>query len=192
MAINPATTLPIFQAGLTANGLVGTGATQLSDGLSSGLFTYITTGVTVISIDAGTLGVGTGVGIGIVLSESVVLQVLVPFMAGEGIFGIMSFPLANAIAFGVSSSLILGQISTINPLVGVGAGKVQLIPNGSGAAIFESCFKAAGLAGASASNLATAVGSALDTVIAFAVGVVAIVGVPSIIGSAGVGSGTIK
>ena len=192
MAINPGVTTPIFLGSLVANGQIGPSISQFASGLALGLFQYTQSGLTVISIDAGVLGVGTGICPTIILPEPVLLVSLMTSLAGHGIIG-PTMPLqANAIALGVSVSLALAQVQTINPLVGIGAGKLQLIPNGTGGSIFAAAFKASGMVGSMVTNLGLAVGLGLDAVIATAIGVVAIVGSPSIVPSGGVGTGVIS
>jgi len=192
MPIDPGTTTPIFNGMLVANGLIGPGTTQLAAGLAAGLFQYASTAITVSSIDVGTLGVGVGSGIGVLLLPSVVLGALSPMMSGNGVLGPLAPSMANAIANGVAASLALAAISTNNPGVGIGAGKLQLLPTGAGGTTFAAAFKAAGMGGSMVSALGHAVGMALDAVISTALGVVAIVGPPNVLPGAGVGFGAIS
>jgi hypothetical protein len=191
MPIDPGTTTPIFLGALTANAQVGPNVGQLAGGLALGLFNYMQTGVSVQSIDAGTLGVGTGIGPSITLTEPLLLAALTGSFAGHGIIGPMAPLQANAIALGISASLALAVVQTINPTVGVGAGKLQLIPTGAGSVVFPAAFVSAGMAGPMSANMAIAVANALDAVIASAIGVIAIVGPPSIVPGAGLGTGKI-
>src|SRR5271157_2787297 len=180
MPIDPGTTTPIFIASLAANAQIGSSATQLASGLAFGLFQYTQSGMIVTSIDAGTLGVGIGIGPSVILAEPILLAALTASFIGHGIVGPIMPLQANAVALGVSASLALAIINTISPLVGLGAGKLQLIPNGTGGLIFTAAFKEAGLIGSSSMNMATAIGLALDAVMPSATGVIAIVGPPSI------------
>jgi hypothetical protein len=191
MPINPATTLPIFTAALSANALIGKSAIQLATGLSLGLFQYVQAGLTVISIDAGTLGAGTGTGPGIILTPLTITPLLLASIGGHGMTGSYVPPLVDAISIAVSSSFAQAIVETINPLVGIGAGKLQLIPNGTGSAIFPAAFLESGLTGLMAANLGSAVGLALDSAVPSAIGVIAIIGSPSIISSVGTGIGRI-
>jgi hypothetical protein len=191
MSVTPATTLPLFEAGMAGNSLIGSEVTQLATGLANGISIYVQSGLIVESIDAGTLGAGTGIGIGISLPEPTILAAISSFMSGEDILGQMAFPLASAIAFGISASFGIAQVSTINPTVGVGAGKLQLVPVGTGAAIFASAFAGSGLIGTSSPRLSSAVGAGLDSIVAASIGVITIVGSPSNIPSSGLGIGRI-
>ena len=191
MPISPATTLPIFTASLAANVIVGPSSIQMATGLSLGLFQYLNSGVIITSIDSGTLGVGVGTGPGIILAQPVLLAALTASMAGHVIAGPMMPMLANAIALGVFTSLGMAVVQTINPLVGVGVGKLQLTPNGTSNIIFPAAFLAAGMVGPMSPALGSAIGMALDAVIASAVSVIAIAGPPSVSPSVGIGSGVI-
>jgi hypothetical protein len=191
MPIDPGTTTPIFTAALIANAQIGPSVGQLATGLALGLFQYAQAGVTVNSIDAGTLGVGTGIGPSILLPEPLLLAALTASFAGHGIIGPMMPLQANAIALGISSSLALAIVQTLNPLVGLGAGKLQLTPTGAGSAIFPAAFIQAGMAGPQSANMGTAIALALDAVIASAISIIAIVGPPNIVPGAGLGIGKI-
>lgn len=191
MPVDPGTTFPIFQGMLASNGILGSGSTQLANGLANGLFQYVSTGITVSSIDVGTLGVGTGVCAGVILPPTTLLGALIPLMIGHSISGPMSAPLANAISMGVSVSLASATVQTVNPSVGVGTGKLQLLPLSTGGAVFSAAFEQAGLVGAMSPALGNAVGMAMDSVIALALGVVVISGPPSLLPGSGVGSGKI-
>jgi hypothetical protein len=191
MPIDPGTTTPIFTAALVANVQIGSNVGQEATGLALGLFQYAQSGVTVGSIDAGTLGVGTGIGPSIILPEPVLLAALVASFLGHGIIGPMMPLQANAIALGISASLAVATVQTLNPSVGLGAGKLQLVPTGSGSVIFPAAFIQAGMTGPMATNLGVAIAQALDAVIASATSVIAIVGPPNIVPGAGVGIGKI-
>jgi len=191
MPIGPGTTLPIFTAALLANGLVGSGTKQLAAGLAMGLFQYTQTGVIVTSIDVGTFGAGTGIGPSIVLLPTILLPAMTDSFIGHGIVGPFMPAQANACAYGISAALALAVVETVNPLVGVGAGKLQLIPNGTGSVIFPQAFTQSGATGSMSAKMASAIGLALDAVIASAIGIIAIVGIPSIVPGAGLGNGKI-
>ena len=191
MPVDPGTTLPIFQGMLSSNSIVGQLSGQMSAGLSAGLSQYVSSAITVISIDVGTLGAGTGIGAGIIIPSSTILGTLTAMMVGNGITGTFAAPLSNAASNGISVSFAGAILNTVNPSVGVGAGKIQIIPLGLGGGIFAGAFAAAGMTGMMAPALGNAVGLALDSVISSAVGIIAIVGPPSIIPSSGSGLGKI-
>jgi len=192
MPIDPGTTQPLFLSQLAANGLVGPGTPAFATGLATGFYQYLTTSIGVHSIDVGTLGVGTGIGVGLLLPESAILEVLEPMLSGFGILGQKTPDMANAIAAGISISLGAAIVQTANPTVGIGSGKVQLIPEGTGATTFVEAFSAAGMLGSKSESLASAVGTSLDALIALTLGVIVIVGTPSIVPSTGFGTGVIQ
>ena len=192
MPVSPGTTTPIFLGTLVASGMTGPSVSQLATGMAIGLYTYLQTGVTVTSIDVGVLGVGTGFCPTIIIEEQVLLAALTTSFPAHGVTGPFMPAMANGIALGVTASMALAIVNTINPVVGIGAGKLQLIPNGSGSVIFPAAFIAAGMVGPMSALTASAIGLALDTVIATAIGVVAIVGSPSIIPIGGTGTGTVQ
>lgn len=186
-------TIPIFESALISHGLVGSSTAQLATGCSNGLQQYMAgAGCTTISIDVGTLGAGVGFGFGIILPQPVLTGAMTSFFASFLIGGPFSPVTASAISFGISNSLLGAIVNTINAGVGVGVGKVQCIPNGTGGALFTAAFLAAGMTGSMIPSLGQAVGGALDSVIASALGVVAIVGSPNILPGGGIGFGNVS
>lgn len=192
MPLGP-TTIPLFQASLIANGITGTGVVQLATGCSNGLQLYMSgAGCTTISVDAGTLGAGTGVGIGITLPQPTLSATMASFFLGLLISGTYGPSTADAIASGICNSLLTVTVNTVNAGVGVGSGKVQCIPNGTGGALFSAAFLAAGFSGTMAPSLGLAVGGALDASISSASGFVVIAGSPSIYPGGGVGTAVVS
>lgn len=187
--ISPATTLPIFRAGLLAAGMVGTGASQLAAGLANGFFQYLSAGVKVQTVDVGTLGVGKGIGIAI-LTPASLIPAMSGSIAGHAIFGLMSQPLAMAVAVSMAECFPLAIVNTISPTVGVGAGIGTIIPT-SGAQFFIPAFRAAGMNGSMVDNLAAAIAGGLDIALPTTIVTVAIAGSPSISPSGGSGTGTL-
>jgi len=187
MPINPGVTTPIFLGSLAATSLVGMSIPQLATGLALGLFQYSQTGLIVTSIDAGTLGAGTGLCPTIILNEQVLFTAISSSLLGHGVTGMLMPALANGAALGISASFALAIVQTINPVVGVGTGKLQLVPNGAGSVIFPAAFLAMGLTGTMSAVVASAIGLGIDSVISTAIGVIPIVGTPSMIPSSGVG-----
>lgn len=192
MPLGPST-IPIFQASLIANGITGTGVVQLSSACSDGLQLYMSgAGCTTISIDVGTLGAGTGVGFGITLSQPSLSSTMASFFLGLLMSGSYGPSIADAIASGICNSLLTVTVNTVNAGVGVGTGKVQCIPNGTGGVVFSGALLAAGLSGSMAPSLGQAIGGALDASIASASGLVVIAGPPSIYPGGGLGSAVVS
>lgn len=186
-------TIPIFEAFFISHGMIGVNAAQLATGCANGLQLYMSgAGCTTISIDVGTLGAGTGIGFGIFLPGPLLVGVMSSLFVGSLIGGPFSPITAEAISLGISSSLSTAIINTVNAGVGIGAGKIQCIPNGTGGALFTAAFIASGMTGSMIPSLGQAVGGALDSVISSALGVVAIVGPPNILPGGGIGFGTVS
>lgn len=179
MPVNPTITTPIFNAILLAHGDLGPSRSQLASGLALGLYQYMQTAVTATSIDVGSLGVGVGSGVGITLAVPALVTAMVASFNGNGIVGPMSAPNAAAVANATSMALAAAVLVGFHPGVGAGAGKLQLLPKGTGGPIFIAAFKAAGMEGPSSEKLAMAVSLGLDATIALATGVIAIAGPPS-------------
>ena len=192
MPISPGTTIPIFTNALSGNALVGKSAVQVATALSTGLFNYVKSGVVTTSIDSGVLGAGTGIGPTVILPSATILPALIANMAVHKIVGLSSPQLANAISIGVSLSLAGAIVNTINSSVGVGVGKGIFVPTGAGGGLFTAAFISSGLVGLFSPSMATAIGLALDSVIASAVSIIVIAGSPSQVPSTGIGTGTIN
>lgn len=192
MPVDPVATTPIFNAILLAHGDLGPSRSQLAAGLAQGLYQYIQTAVTATSIDVGSLGAGVGSGVGITLAVPALVTAMVASFNGQGIVGPMSAPNAVAVANSMSMSLAAAVLVGFHPSVGAGAGKLQLVPKGTGGPIFVAAFKAAGMKGQSSEKLAVAVAFGLDATIALATGVIAIAGPPSPSPGGGVGIVTIQ
>jgi len=191
MALGPPT-IPIFESFFISHGMTGTGMSQLAIGCANGLQLYMAGGCTVISIDVGTLGVGSGFGIGMILPGPLLAGIMSSLFVASLIAGPFSPITAEAISFGISSSLLTANINTINAGVGVGVGKVQCIPNGTGGTLFTAALVSSGMTGSSIPSLGQAIGGALDSAISSAQGVVAIIGPPSILPGGGIGFATVN
>jgi len=190
MPLDPISVGGIVRTALLSAGLVGKSSGQLSLGLSNALCMYGKTGMAVSTIDVGTLGVGKGIGVGVLLAQPVLAATLASSLSAGGIIGLSAVQLVSGISTGYSMALAAALINTAHPSVGVGTGKLQIMPNTVVAiSIFNTAFKAAGLVGPSSIPLATAIAKGLDMALPSAIGFVAIAGSPNIIPSAGIGSG---
>lgn len=189
MPMNPATLLPIMTANLISNGIAGSSVTQLASGLSNGLSQYATGSIRVQTIDVGTVGAGVGTGFGIIIPPSISTAMSGSFLANS-LTGSYSLNLSNAIAQSFIQAFSLALISTTSPSVGIGSGKVILIPNPSiSTVIFYNAMVFAGMSGIHITQLASAIANGLDSVLPSANGVVVITGSPSIYSSSGSGFG---
>lgn len=192
----PLTAIPANTAILAANLAVschGISVPQLALGVANGLAQYASSGLIVLTVDTGVLGAGKGTGIGMILPPPVLISSLIASFAGAIIIGPFSAPVATCIGIGISQILATAIINTVNPTVGVGAGVATLIPNPVvSIPIFIAAFKAAGLLGIASITMATAVAVGLDSALPTAKGVIVIAGSPSIISSAGAGTGLLS
>jgi hypothetical protein len=190
MPLDPISVGALVRTGLLSAGAIGTGSGRLTLGLTNALCTYGKTAMNVGTIDIGTAGAGKGIGIGVLIPQSILFTALSGFLPGHGISGLSMPQIALGVSIGYSTALSTAIINTLHPSVGVGTGKLQITPNTTAAVgIFTAAFLSAGMTGTAAPRLATAIAKALDSVLPTAIGIIAIAGPPSIIPSSGIGSG---
>ncbi len=170
--------------------IIGPSVPQLSLGIANGLVSYLQT-VTVVTVDVGTFGVGVGTGIGLVLPPPILAGALLGTFVAASIAGVMSIPLIGSISLGVSLALTAVNIVTGHPTVGSGSGAATVIPTGA-TQYFISGFAAAGMTGAMAIPMATAIANGFDIALPSAKGVVVIAGPPNSSPSSGAGVGVLK
>ena len=188
--------MPITLAGLTGTllpalagaGMLGISVPQLATAVATGIAQW-NPQIKIISVDVGTLGVGTGTGPVILPPPTLLSALLSAFTAGD-ISGTMAVPLATGLSIGIATGYASGLIMTINTGVGVGSGVAKFIPPPAVPSMVSG-FAAAGLTGTSAVQLATAIGIALPIAFAPLVGTVVIVGSASPLPGAGSGIGQI-
>ena len=173
---------------ITAAGMIGTAAVQLATGVASGIILWNPT-IKIISVDVGTLGAGAGTG-PVIVPPPALLAALITCMAGSGIIGTMSIPLATGLSLGIATGYAQGLVVTINTGVGVGSGVAKFIPPPAVPQMIAG-FASAGLTGISSVQLATAIGLALPIAFAPLVTTVVIVGAASPLPGAGAGIGQI-
>jgi hypothetical protein len=193
MPLDPGSVTAIMTSSLLGASIAGIGSTQLATGVANGLSLYANSGLTVISVDTGVLGAGTGVGVGIILPTPMLVGAFTGTFPAGGIAGIMSPALIAALSLGFTQAFATAIINTVNPTVGVGAGVVTPIPK-SVASIpaFIAGFASAGMTGISSIPLATAIAQGLDLSLLSGKGIIAIAGSPSIYASAGAGTGKLS
>lgn len=185
-------TTPIFLASLVSQGNLGISAPKLAAGLAAGLSEYASGPLQVISKDIGTLGVGSGQGLGMRIPPPVLIAAMVGSFGSQGIAGIMSVPTATGVALGLVSALSQARIQTVSPAVGAGTGIASLVPNGASVGIFIRAFQSAGLTGIQSANMATAVAKGFDIAAPSAVASLVIVGPPNAAPSGGTGIGKLS
>jgi hypothetical protein len=189
MPMDPGTLTPIFMANLVAVGMIGPSTIQLATGLANGTAIYAQTSIVFQSVDAGTLGAGAGLGVGVIVPPAIIPAMIGSF-TGHGILGPFSIPTATGVANGMMLAFATAIIQTVAAGVGLGAGFGFCIPNpGASVGIYTTAFIAAGMAGPSTIQLASAVATGLDAVLPASTAPVAIVGPPNIVPGAGTGIG---
>jgi len=140
------------------------------------------------TVDVGSVGSGTGVGVGIILAPPVLIGSLTSAFEGAQIRGSLRQSLIVAISNAVSDTLKLALINTVNAGVGAGTGKVTLVPNPTASVpLMVANFFGLALVGVSSPVLASAIARGIDQVLPSAIGVIAIAGTAS--PSPGIGTG---
>lgn len=190
MPLDPATTTGIMSANMVSSGLLGPSVPQLAGAVAAGLAQYAGSGLTAVSVDTGTVGSGTGFGVGMIIAPSVFQATLQAAFTGSLIIGPTAPLFVTALSLGFSQALATAIINTSNVGVGVGTGVVTIVPS-SGAPFFTAAFTAAGMVGSGAVSMATAIGIGFDLAIPAAKGVIAIAGPAGPAPSAGAGTGKI-
>lgn len=185
--------LPAMTGTLTANllatALVGKDTPKLANGVATGLMYWVPT-IRATSIDTGSVGVGVGTPIPLVVPQPVLLGFLLANIPPAGFTGLFAPSLILGLANGLALTFLQMLVSTIHPGIGSGAGVVTFrappaaIPMVAG-------FASAGLVGESSPKLAAAIGRALDASFATLVLPIAIVGSASPVPGVGAGTGSL-
>lgn len=174
---------------LAASGMLGPAMPQLASGVAAGVILYNTSSLKVITVDAGTLGVGAGAA-PVLVPQPLLLSSLLTAFAATGILGPMSPLLALGLANGLSIGFLQGLLVTVHPTVGVGAGVAKFVA-GTAVPSMIAGFASVGMVGPGAIKKATAIGIALDITFLALVLPTPIVGPPTPLPSAGAGFGQI-
>lgn len=192
MPLTTSVTTPLFLTALVSQGNLGISAPKLAAGLASGLSEYASSSLVVASVDVGTLGVGSGQGVGMIIPPPVLVASLVASLTSQNIAGIMSVPTATGIALGFVAALAQARIQTVSAAVGAGSGIATLVPNGASIGIFIRAFQSAGMTGVQSANMATAVARGFDTAAPSAKAPIVIAGPPNVAPSSGPGIGKLS
>lgn len=171
-------------------GNIGTGMPKLAMGVAIGVCQYLTVEAKVISVDTGTLGVGTTI-FPLIVPPQLLQASLLQGFAAMRILGVLA-PLTIT---GLTSGLTTGWTSLAllniqHPGVGTGAGVARIVGPSATTAMING-FAAMEMTGEGPTKMARAIGMALDLTFASFFTSVPIVGSVSPTGSAGVGFGTV-
>lgn len=188
MPLTPPGIAATLAPALSAAGVLGTSVPQYALGIGVGVCQWAQQ-VVVLSIDTGTLGVGASTGPLLVPTPSLLQNLLASF-AAMGLAGTMAAPLATGIANGLTLAFAQALVLVSHPSVGVGA-SVNTFQAGTAAPFMLAGFASVGFHGTYMSNIATAIGLALDTTFRALVLPLLIVGSVSPMASTGAGIGKI-
>lgn len=190
MPLDPITVGATMRGYLAAHTFVGMSSGQLSAAVSGAISAYGKTGMAVGTVDVGSAGTGKGIGIGVFIAPPILTQSLTASFISNGITGVSSPLLISALSLGYSQVLSLAAINTIHPSVGSGTGTIVISANTPVAIqTYITAFTSAGLVGAGAPNVATAIAIGLDQALPTARGQVAIAGPSGSSPSSGFGTG---
>lgn len=187
MPLTPLNVAAAITPALAAAGGAGQGAPQFANGLAIGICMWVPQ-ITVSTVDTGTLGVGAGSAPLLVGSETLGLNMLAGF-ASFNMIGTMGPTIATGLANGLALAFGQGLVVTTHPSVGVGSAVAKFFAPPA-APVLVAGFAAAALNGQSLTQLAGAIGQALDVTFASLVMPIPVVGAAS--PTAGGGSGVGK
>ncbi len=191
MAMVPTAFAGLIISNFAASGINGTGSIPLANGFATGIISYLVSQPLVQTIDVGTLGSGTGVGIGVTgLVPTAIAGAILGNLSASGINGTATAPMVNALANALVDTLGLATINTINVGTGVGTGVGTLIGIDPGQLASQMTGAMVGLAGTAMIPLITGVANGIaDTLNGSAIVNVVIAGPPSPSPGAGTGTG---
>jgi hypothetical protein len=169
---------------------IGTGMPKLAMGVAIGVCQYLTVQAKVVTVDAGTLGVGTSI-MPLIVPPPLLQGGLYSGFSSMGILGPMAPLTITGLTNGLCTGwLALALLQTNHPGIGTGAGVAKIVaPTAVPSMIFG--FTSIGMVGDGPVKLATAVGIALDITFSAFVEPIPIVGSASPVGGAGVGFGSV-
>jgi hypothetical protein len=192
MALNPPALASGFIApNLAATGNLGSGVPMFALGIAIGVCQFLTVQAKVMTIDVGTLGVGTGL-IPLIVPSPLLSSSLTAGLASAGLMGVMAPKAILGLTTGLTTGwTALALLQTNHPTVGVGTGVARIVGPTAVPAIISG-FSAAGMSGDGPARMARAIGTGLDmTFASFIQPGVPIVGGASPMGSSGVGLGVV-
>jgi hypothetical protein len=192
MPLNPSALASGFIApNLMAKGNLGVGVPQLARGIANGVCQYLTVQAKVMTVDAGTVGVGTSI-MPLIVPSPLLLSSLTAGFVSAGILGTMAPKVIAGIATGLATGwLALALLQSNHASVGVGAGVARIVAPAATPAMILG-FSSAGMAGDGPTRIARAIGTGLDMTFASFVQLgIPIVGTPAPVGSSGVGFGIV-
>jgi hypothetical protein len=188
MPLTPPGLIGPITANLVSTGHLGIATPQLAAGIAAGIMMWSPL-VKVLTVDAGTLGVGAGV-IPLVVPPPLLIAGLSAGFASFAMIGPIAPLTVIGLANGISLGMVQGQVITVHPGVGLGAGVCKFIAPPA-APMMIAGFASVGMVGFGAIQKASAIGMGLDIAFLSLVLPTPVAGPPSIVGGAGVGIGQI-
>lgn len=181
--------MSVLVPSLISAGMVGTGVSKYALGVSTGLQIWVPQ-VKILTVDVGTLGVGVGTPIPIIVPTPTLYANLVASMVAQGLAGPLMPALMLGLANGLTASFAQMLTQTVHPSVGVGS-SVATFKAPPAVTSMLLGFSAAGMVGDGPTKKARSLGQALDQTLASLFLPIGIVGPPSIAPSGGAGFGNI-
>jgi hypothetical protein len=186
---------PVLATGFIAPNLlsvgnIGMGMPKYAMGVAIGVCKYLTIQAKVVTVDAGSLGVGTSI-MPLIVPPPLLQGALYSGFGSAGILGPMAPLLITGLTNGLTTGwLALALLQTNHPGIGLGAGVARIVAP-TAIPIMLAGFAAMGMVGDGPVKMATALGIAMDITFAAFFEPVPIVGIASPAGGAGVGFGSV-
>jgi hypothetical protein len=182
-----------LMAQLSAVGIIGKDAFKLAAYISKAYAAFLKT-VAITSVDVGTVGVGSGIGLIVGPLPATYPTAILAQCAAVGLVGTFTPMMATAVGIALGTHTVtMGMVSSVHPTVGVGTGIGTIVgavpPTFLGLLMAES--SAAGLVGQGTLKFNQALANAIPPALTASVVSIVIAGPPSPSPSTGVGSGSI-
>lgn len=194
MPMVPTAFAGLIVSNFAASDINGTGSVPLANAIATGIVSYLTSAPAIVqTIDVGTAGAGSGLGIGVEgVVPTEVAGAILGNLAAASIVGSATAPMVTAICNALSDTLATATVTTVNIGVGVGTGVGFLIGLDPGQLASQMIGLAPGfgLNGTAVTPMFTGIANGItDTLNGTTIVNVVIVGPPSIVPSGGTGIG---
>lgn len=126
MALNPQALQALMVSQMASKGIMGSKMASFAGGVSEGIVESFLAQNIVNTVDSGLLPAGApGAGIGTMagLNPQAMMGMMLPLVASEGILGVKSKDLIEAICTAICNHFLMANLAnTVHPLVAVGSG----------------------------------------------------------------------
>jgi len=188
MPLTPAGLTGALIVGLRGVAMTGSGVPKLAQGVANGVCAWVKS-LKVVTVDAGTLGVGVGF-LPFAVPPPLLIASLLAAYPVNGQLGVMAPQEATGLGVGLGLGFIQGIMTTQHPTVGSGTGVAKVI-GGPAFPFLMAGFAGVDIKGTGATQKASAISLALQMTLAVFTLPIPIVGAPTPMGSSGVGQGSI-